>query len=151
GNVLLTLRRYADAVADYDRVLKTRSDLVEPLINRGSALFELKRIEEAIRDYEKALSLDPNAPYARGNLVFYKLHAADWRSLAADMAEIAAGVHDRKPVIVPFTQVALSHSPEEQLRVAESWMAAKHPPAKEPLWRSERYAHDRLRVAYLSA
>jgi predicted O-linked N-acetylglucosamine transferase (SPINDLY family) len=151
GNVLLQLRRHEEACADYDKVLKTRTDLVEPLINRGSALFQLKRMAEAAHDYEKALKLDPEIPYARGNLVLYKLHGADWASLTADLKEISAKARDGKPVIVPFAHVALSSSPEEQLLVARIWMGDKHPLAKQPLWRGERYRHERIRVGYLSA
>ncbi len=150
GNVLLQLRRFEEACADYDKVLKTRPDLVEALINRGGALFQLKRVSEAIRDYEKALKLDPNIPYARGNLVLYRLHGADWQSLFGDLAEIAVKVREAKPVIVPFAHVALSNSPDEQLRAARLWMSDKHPPLK-PFWRGERYRHERMRVAYLSA
>jgi predicted O-linked N-acetylglucosamine transferase (SPINDLY family) len=151
GNVLLQLRRHEEACADYDKVLKTRTDLVEPLINRGSALFQLKRTAEAARDYKKALRLDPKIPYARGNLVLYKLHGADWATLSSDLKEISAKAREGKPVIVPFAHVALSNSPEEQLQVARVWMSDKHPAAKRPLWRGERYRHDRIRIAYLSA
>jgi predicted O-linked N-acetylglucosamine transferase (SPINDLY family) len=34
---------------------------------------------------------------------------------------------------------------------AERYIADRHPPAPVPLWRGERYRHDRIRVAYLSA
>ena len=150
GNVLLQLRRLEEAVADYDKILKTRSDLIEPFINRGSALFQLRRVADAARDYEKALSLDPSIPYARGNLVLYKVHGADWRTLAADEGAIAAKVRAGERVIVPFAHIAISHDPEEQLLSARLWMADKHP-SREPLWRGERYHHDRIRIAYLSA
>ncbi|HYM18367.1 MAG TPA: tetratricopeptide repeat protein, partial [Micropepsaceae bacterium] len=150
GNVLLQLRRLDEAVADFDKVVKTRSDLVEPFINRGSALFQLKRVAEAARDYEKALSLDSSIPYACGNLVLYKVHGADWRTLDGDLREIAAKVRAGERVIPPFAHVALSSSPEELLLSARIGMSDKHPP-KKPLWRGERYRHDRIRIAYLSA
>ena len=45
---------------------------------------------------------------------------------------------------------AASASPAIQLRCAEVYAAARYP-AAQPLWRGERYAHPRIRLAYVSA
>jgi protein O-GlcNAc transferase len=44
----------------------------------------------------------------------------------------------------------MSESPEDQLRCARLYGAEQFPAAA-PLWRGERYRHERLRIAYLSA
>ena len=44
----------------------------------------------------------------------------------------------------------MSDSPADLTRCAEIFAAAHFPAAAAPLWRGERYAHDRIRVAYLS-
>jgi len=51
----------------------------------------------------------------------------------------------------PFHFLAISESPASQLRCARTLVADECPPAPRPLWRGERYAHDRIRVAYVSA
>src|ERR1019366_10534704 len=42
-------------------------------------------------------------------------------------------------------------SSDDQLRCAKLWIANKHLPSGEPIWQGERYDHDRIRIAYLSA
>ena len=70
GNALQVLKRYAEALASYDRALTVRPDYAEALNNRGSALHELKRYDEALASYDRALTLRPDyaeALYNRGN------------------------------------------------------------------------------------
>jgi predicted O-linked N-acetylglucosamine transferase (SPINDLY family) len=40
---------------------------------------------------------------------------------------------------------------EDQLRCARQWVKGRCPAVPTPLWRGERYAHEKVRVAYLSA
>jgi predicted O-linked N-acetylglucosamine transferase (SPINDLY family) len=42
-------------------------------------------------------------------------------------------------------------TPADQLGAATLYIAKRHPPARDPLWRGEKYSHDRIRLAYLSA
>src|SRR5262249_54012260 len=58
---------------------------------------------------------------------------------------------DNPRVITPFASLAVPTGLEAQLRVARAYVADRHPTVKPPLWKGERYAHDRIRVAYLSA
>jgi tetratricopeptide (TPR) repeat protein len=58
------------ALANIDRALALRPDLVEALINRGIALYALKRFGEALADYDRAIALRPDHAAAlvnRGN------------------------------------------------------------------------------------
>ena len=54
-----------------------------------------------------------------------------------------------KPLSLPYAIVAIPSSPAEQLQCARRYVQEQ--PAYPPLWQGEAYAHDRLRVAYLSA
>ena len=47
--------------------------------------------------------------------------------------------------------MAVSPSPEEQLRCTQLHLKDKLPARPAPLWQGARYAHDRIRLAYLSA
>src|ERR1019366_10282577 len=51
---------------------------------------------------------------------------------------------------VPFPLLSISSSLADQLRCAQLFISDKYP-ALPPLWRGERYKHDRIRIAYLSA
>jgi predicted O-linked N-acetylglucosamine transferase (SPINDLY family) len=129
----------------------TRLDYAEALYNRGNALSILKHYDVAIRDCERLLAIEPDYPYARGVLVHSKLQCCDWRFLDEEKAKIGAALKAGKRVVSPFNLKALSDSPSEHLRCAQLWVAHEVPPSTKPLWRGERYRHDRIRLAYVSA
>lgn len=70
GNALLALRRFNEAIDDYDKAIALRPDYADAHNNRGNAVLELGKFEEAIRHYDRAIEL--KAGYAdaynnRGN------------------------------------------------------------------------------------
>ena len=150
ATVLTRLLRFSDAVTSLDRVLALRPGDARTYYLRANALSVLKRFEEAVSDAGKALSRDPDYPYARGVLVHSKLSCCDWRGLDEEADKIETALHAGKRVLSPFEYLALSPSAELQLHCAEIW-AADTCPAAAPLWRGEHYRHDRIRLAYLSA
>jgi predicted O-linked N-acetylglucosamine transferase (SPINDLY family) len=150
GNALMQLKRYDDAAANYARALELDPAYTEALYGRGSALLELKRHDEAIADFERLLRERPDYPYAAGMLVFAQKTCCDWRDDAAEKAMIE-GVRAGKRVTTPLVVLAVSDSAADKLRCSQILMEDKLGPAQPPLWRGEKYRHDRIRVAYLSA
>jgi tetratricopeptide (TPR) repeat protein len=59
GNALNDLKRYAEAVADYDRALALHRAFPEAWNNRGSALKELNRYDDALASYGEAIAHEP--------------------------------------------------------------------------------------------
>jgi len=151
GNLLMRLNRHAEAVAAYDAALALKPENIHALYNRGNALSILKRFEEAMRDCESVLSRDPDYPYARGVLVHCKLQCCDWRDFDGERGKIALALEAGKRVVSPFNHKALSDSAAEQWQCARTWVRHECPPSPAPLWRGERYRHDRIRLAYVSA
>jgi predicted O-linked N-acetylglucosamine transferase (SPINDLY family) len=151
GHLLISLNRHADAVAAYDRALALKPANANLLYSRGNALLILKRSEEAIRDCEAVLALNANYPYARGVLLHCKLQSCDWLDIGVHKAKMSEAIAHKQREVSPFSHKALSDSPGEQLRCAQIWMAAECPPAPEPVWQGERYQHDKIRLAYVSA
>ena len=151
GCVLQGMNRNEEALAAFEQASALKPDFMQALISSGSVLAGLKRFEEAAANYEKALSLDPNLPFVRGNLAVYRLQCCDWRHLGSDRARIAADIKAGKPVIQPFHNLMLSHSMGEQLSCARNSIAFQWPKQSRALWRGESYAHEKLRVAYVSA
>jgi predicted O-linked N-acetylglucosamine transferase (SPINDLY family) len=147
---LQMLERYEESVACLDRALDINREMKEALLNRASVLFALRRYEEAAADYERLLNLDPLSPFARGNRLFCRLHCCDWRGLARERDLVRAELRQGQAVLAPFDGKTLGLSPADELTCARVWVINQCP-ASEPLWRGERYAHDRIRVAYLSA
>jgi predicted O-linked N-acetylglucosamine transferase (SPINDLY family) len=151
GTAFSRLLRYEDALASYDRAFTLNPSSIEVLASRANTLASLARFEEAVESCQALLKRAPDYPYAKGLLMHCRLHSCDWRELEAARTEIAADLIAGKRVIPPFGNIAISESPADQLRCAEIRVADTCPPALTPLWRGERYRHDRIRIAYLSA
>jgi predicted O-linked N-acetylglucosamine transferase (SPINDLY family) len=79
------------------------------------------------------------------------MHICDWAHFEEDCARLRAGVADARPVSYPFQLLAWCGSPGVQHACARNYVADKCPPFPAPIWRGERYAHQRIRVAYLSS
>ena len=149
GVALIGVRRHADALACFEKAVALDPVNVDALNNRANVHFEAKRFEEAARDYERVLNLAPDLAYVEGFLIQCRLRVCDWRKLDADRRRLTAGLAAGKRVIDPQGNLSISRSPEDQLQCARIFMADEA--AGPPLWRGERYSHDRIRLAYLSA
>ena len=151
GAVLSKLNRLDEAVSAYATAIHLKSNLPEPHYNLGNALKELNRLDEAIQSYERALSLDPVHAYARGALLWLRTLICNWAEFESDIRQISINIQGGQRVARPFTMVALSEFPKDQLLCAQTWIRDRHPPAQNPLWNGQIYHHPRIRVAYLSA
>jgi predicted O-linked N-acetylglucosamine transferase (SPINDLY family) len=152
ADVLSKIGRNAEALAGYDRALALAPDSVADWMNRGVALIALNRHDEAVTSFDRGFALDPDFAQAddfRAPRLLSKLRICDWTDLPAETAKLLAMVRAGKPLSLPFAIVAIPSSPAEQLQCARRY--AEVQPVYPPLWQGEVYAHDRLRVAYLSA
>jgi hypothetical protein len=70
GNTAYDEGRYADAVADYESVLRYRIRDPRVEFNLGNAQFRLGRLGEAILHYERARRMDPTDPEIVSNLQY---------------------------------------------------------------------------------
>jgi len=151
GYALLQLNRPQEALASYDRALATKPDFAEALNNRGDALLDLGRHEELIENYRTLLSVKPDYDYARGGLLRAQMQCCEWAEYGESAAQTSEDIRAGKRADTPFNFLAVSESPADQLRCSRTFVADKYPAAAQPVWRGERYRHDKIRVAYLSA
>ena len=149
GVALVQLQRHAEALASFDKAVTLDPGHSDAWNNRANVLFELKRFEEAGRDYERALQLVPDLPYVEGFCIQSRIRVCDWRSLEDDRRKLYAGLKAGQRIIDPQGNLSISRSPEDQLQCARIFMADEA--AGPPLWRGERYSHERIRIAYLTA
>ena len=59
-----------EALAEYDKVIKSHPKLAEAYFNRGNAYYDLGQNQQAIKDYNEAIRLNPKdaeAYFNRGN------------------------------------------------------------------------------------
>jgi predicted O-linked N-acetylglucosamine transferase (SPINDLY family) len=151
GNVLGNLHRLQDALANYDKALAIKPDYADALINRGSVLSILNRHDNAIADFEDALKINPDLGYAKGQLLHSKMQCCNWTAFESELGRLKNDIKHKKGTVSPFVLLALTDSPSEQLSCAQTRVREKSPSPPTPIWKGERYHHDRIRLAYLSA
>ena len=145
------LKRFADSLADCDQALAFKPDFADALYNRGNALTELSRPQEALADYKRALAIDPNHPSALSGLANAALLIGDWQRTADLKERLRDDVLADRSVIQPFVVMGYWDDNALQLKAAQNYVRRSGPGPLPTLWRGERYDHDKIRVAYLSA
>jgi len=151
GNLFGQLKRYDDAFAAYDKALALEPDLETAWFGRGTLFSELERYDDAFAAYDQALALKPDLISAEGARLRAKMHLCDWSNFKAECEHLTSSVLAKKTNTDPFTFLAISSSPEDQLQCANLWVAERFAPSQKPVWLGERYTHERIRVAYMSA
>ncbi|HLZ96418.1 MAG TPA: tetratricopeptide repeat protein [Steroidobacteraceae bacterium] len=150
ANIGLDAGRYEEALGHCDRALRIRPDFLEALNIRGTGLRVLKRYREAAETYEKILAAAPRYGHAQSHLLFARAHLCDWSERGEHVASVKQRIETGESASAPHTFLWMSGSASAQLQCARLY-AAEQFPAAAPLWAGERYRHDRLRIAYLSA
>jgi predicted O-linked N-acetylglucosamine transferase (SPINDLY family) len=178
GKALLGLGRHAEALAAFDRALAVRPDDIESLCGRGNTLFRLNRGDEALASFGRALEIEPGSERvraqrgetlqllgryeeaaadfadlagARGDVAYNRMMCCDWRDDAETNETLDRAVLAGEMVINPFAYLARSDSPRALQACAQSLVRESHSHVTRRLWDGERYRHDKIRVAYLSA
>jgi predicted O-linked N-acetylglucosamine transferase (SPINDLY family) len=151
GNCLIQLRRWHDALAAFDRTLQLSPGRVSALNGRAGTLSKLKRFPEALAAYGQLHAADRQNPYALGGMLVAAMQMCDWDSGEKLRPAVEAGVAHGTAIVPPFLFLGFSGDPALQLRCARNAIAELGLPTVPPLWRGERYGHQRLRIGYLSA
>lgn len=150
GSLLLERGLFGEAVAEFDRAIAASPLGAETWYGRATACLRLYRGEEALASFDKALALRPELELAAGGRLLVKMSICDWRSFDADCAELLSAVTERGTVVAPHIVLSISDEPHDQLAAARRYVAYACSHAAAPMWRGERYRHDRIRLAYLS-
>jgi protein O-GlcNAc transferase len=150
GNVLTALHRNDDALESYSKAIALSPNFADAHNNAGNISYHRGSYEDALAAYDKALAISAGDSEARSMRLSVKLHLCDWRNLEAERADFLASIR-QGALIYPFISLAVSSSPEEQLRCANIFAKSRYPHPDKSLWRNKRYSHDRVRIAYLSA
>jgi len=150
ADIMLALQRTEEALKSYRAAAELRPNEAALHRNCGHLLAMLRRHDEAFAAYDRAFRLAPDLVGIEGHRLYARMHLCDWRDWDADCARLIASVGNGKPATQPFTFLAVPSSPADQLQCAHVW-TAQHFKAEPPRWGGERYRHERIRIAYLSA
>jgi protein O-GlcNAc transferase len=152
ANALLDAGQHDAALAGFETALRLKPDFPQALRSRGDALFCLRQPEAAAACYGQLLQSYPESEYTPGALLHAQQCCADWsvNVVAAAREQIQGAVLAGARADSPFSFLSVADSPAAQLRCARTFVAHRCPPMP-PLWNGERYRHERIRLAYVSA
>lgn len=151
GIVLGALGRHEEALASFEQVLALEPRHANALGNLGEMLGCLRRHDDAARTLARLIDIEPEYPYAVGNLFASRMYSCDWSRHESDLERLNSAVMQGKKAAEPFTLLAATESMAALLQCARTNVADACPPSDKPLWSGQRHAHDKIRVAYLSA
>jgi predicted O-linked N-acetylglucosamine transferase (SPINDLY family) len=151
GNVLIQLRRYDEALVSFNLALAQTPGRPSALNGRAGVLAKLKRFDEALAAYGQLRTADRENPYALGGMLIAAMNLCDWKSVERITPEVKRGIANGATVVAPFPFLGLSDDNALQLKCAQNAIAELGLAAVPPLWRGERYGHDRIRLGYVSS
>lgn len=146
-----SLRRFQESLSDCERAILLKSDFADAYYNRGNALAELNQPAEALASYERALSIDPSHPNAMSGLANAAMTIGDWARTKELAPKLKAAVLDGSSVIQPFVVMGYWDDNQLQLHCSQNYVRQAGPGRLAPLCNAQRYHHDKIRIAYLSA
>ena len=151
GITLNAMDRHVEALASFDKALAIKPDYKDAVFNRGISLQFLNRHAEMLESIDEAFAIESGCKYALGVFMHSRAHVCDWRDHERLVQRLHDDVKAGKLCSPPFNFTAISDSPAAQLACAASYVKDCYPASPAPLWRGERYGHERIRIAYLSA
>jgi len=141
--------RLEEAVAHFQKAILLGPDSAEAHHNLGISLQGLSRHDEAIASFRRALAIAPAHKYTLGALLWSELGTCRWEELESRIESLRRGVAKKQSMTDPFTLVAVSQDPGEQMLCAERFFEDRVRDKQSP-WKERRYEHSKIRIAYLS-
>lgn len=151
GILLEQLNRPGEALDCYDAALGIRPANPDILFNRTSALRALGRFEQIIADCDRILTANPHYKYVKGTRLYARLQCCDWENFAQELTDAVADQRAGYTVFQPLQAVTMLSSEQELRECSRVWVQNEFPPSPAPFWNGERFHHDRIRIAYVSA
>ena len=151
AEVKLATRHPREAIEYCERALALEPRLAKTHELRARAMLEEKRPDEAAASYARLLEIDPDRKFARGAALLARSMCSDWRDYERDCAGLIDAVASGSPAVDAFTFLGICDSPALQLRCARTTADVELLERSRLVWSRERYRHEKIRVAYLSA
>jgi predicted O-linked N-acetylglucosamine transferase (SPINDLY family) len=151
GTTLLELNRPKEALASLQKAIELRPGYPDAVRNHATALSVLRRFDESYETYDKLFREAPTLTGVEGQRLNAKLQLCDWRDIDSESAHLVQSIRSGIPATQPFYLLTVPSSPGDQLQCSRLWTKTHYPLSEPPVWRGEKYQHDRIRVAYVSA
>jgi protein O-GlcNAc transferase len=149
--VLVHLHRHIEAIETLQKALEQFPQDQGLWNNYGAVLSDFKLHQNAADAYKNLLALNPNYEFGVGLYAFANMHACNWQDYEESKEKIVQAARAGKPVANPFALMSFTDDAGLHLATAKVFGEKRFPPAKEPLWKGERYTNRRKKVAFLSS
>ena len=151
GGVLWRLDRLDDALDSYARALIANPHHVAARFNGGTVLLKMERYDEAFAAFEDVRAFVPGHPYALGGSAAALAGSADLARWEDFRTLLLDAVGNRSSVIAPLTFLPFCDDGALRRVCAETFAADRARVSESAPGAGMRYAHARIRLAYLSA
>jgi predicted O-linked N-acetylglucosamine transferase (SPINDLY family) len=121
-------------------------------LHLAAVQIDLKRLDLAQRWFSVARKLNPADEVPLLGCFNTALFACDWASWKSLLTDALARMRTGRSGFQPFSLLATSDSPADQLLAARAYSTHLYGEHPQPLWQPGiAYRHDRIRIGYLSA
>jgi protein O-GlcNAc transferase len=150
GTLLREMLQHLPALERFNRALAIDPNHQNALSNCAIMLTEFKKPLEAIAMFDRLLAINPDFEYGIGSICYERMHVCDWSHFDADVARVLAGIEGGKASAKSLGVMSITDSAAVHHQCAEIFANHRYPVRHAPLWKGERYRHDRIRIAYVS-
>ena len=151
GLALWALGRPEDALASYRACFQRNPRRFGAAFNCGTALLKLERYDEALAAFEQARALAPGHPYLLGAAAGAVLGGSDLERWPDTQQRLIEAVRQGGAVVPLLTFMPFCDDEALRQKCSADFVADRLPQKPAPLWTGERYDHQPVRIAYLSA
>jgi len=149
GTALEAEGRNEEALRAWQEALQPVEARIALLNNRGRLLENMGRFAEAERELYASLLLQPDQPDVIHHWSHLRQRTCQWPIFGPPVPGLTADELMRRQG--PLGSLALCDDPAIQAQIAEEWLRRRVPAAPTRLSPPEGYAHDRIRVGYMSS
>lgn len=148
GKSLIELGRDDDALAAFDAASKINPELIEIWLGFGRAFGKLKQPGKAAAALQKAIQIDRDHPFLKGNLLHQKMLACDWPGTDELIAEIESDLIAGKPSADPFGWQGIATSSRSLQLCAQIYNKTKFPAGERT--QLKRGSSSKIRIGYVA-
>ena len=151
ANLHYEMKKHHQAVESFNDVLKINPNSDKALAGVGIILTEMNLYHKAIPYFQQLLKVNPNFDYGLGLLFHSQQHCCEWHSFAESYQLIEAGVRNNQKICKTLPFMSISNSAEDVYHCVQIFSKDLFPRRSKQLWQGEKYNHDKIRLAYISA
>jgi protein O-GlcNAc transferase len=149
GAALHASGRDAEAVISFEKAIRFKPEFPDALNNHAHLLWTCKGdYAAAVADLERSVAIEPDQPFAAGDLLHLKMQGGDWSALDQARLALDAGIRAGKPLARPFVYQALSLSPADLQQCSRLFANHLFRHRAAPAFEVRR--HRKIRLGYVS-